>query len=185
MSAPPLWYGVLSRHQANRSWWRWMARSCCAKISFWARATLKKKCVLVHDNDTPYTARHTRNILSGCCELGAQWPLKGWRSLYGECLDDWRPWWRPGEVIHEINSEIERPDQLQSSMKIATPVHEIWLNYLRNVPIWYSSKISNFPLAQVSYSFNIKKSTFFSKATFQSFLVVWLHIIWTGDHPEF
>ena len=46
MSAPPLWYGVLSRHQANRSWWRWMARSCCAKISFWARATLKKNVCL-------------------------------------------------------------------------------------------------------------------------------------------
>ena len=70
VSTLPLWCGLLCMHQANRNWWRWMARTTsnatlasCATISF--PGQLSKKCVLLHDNATPDTARNIRNFLAG------------------------------------------------------------------------------------------------------------------------
>ena len=43
------------------------------------------------------------------CKLGAQCPLKGLRSLYEACLDDWGPWWPRGEVIPDITRKLKDP----------------------------------------------------------------------------
>ena len=55
---------------------------------------------------------------------------------------------------------------------IPTTVREIWLDFFRKVPIWYSNKISKFPLAQVSYSFNIKVFTIFQQSHILALLVL-------------
>ena len=64
-----------------------------------------------------------------CCKLGAQWPLKGLKSLYGACLDDWGPWWPPREAIPDINLKIERPDQLQYSLNLSTQFSLCFIKY--------------------------------------------------------
>ena len=107
-------------------------------------------------------------------KLGAHWPLKGWKSLYGACLDDWGSWWPPGEVIPDIKLKKTLSTTLFLVIfnSIFTAVREIWLAHLRNAPIWYSIKASNFPLAQVSYNFNIKVFTIFIAAKPHSSLFV-------------
>ena len=101
-----------------------------------------------------------------CCKLGAQWPLKGWRSLYEAFLDAWGPWWPPGEVIHEITSQIEKPDQLQCSQKISI---QFSLRFVKHD--WIISEMSPYDIPSKSTIFHLHSfriiSTLKCSLTFQ------------------
>ena len=83
---------------------------------------------------TPYSANYTQFLSGGggwghgvaCSEPWSKphrTPLREWTSLCGACLDDWGPWWPPGEVIPDINLKIERPDQLEYPWKFQFIFH--------------------------------------------------------------
>ena len=100
-----------------------------------------------------------------CCKLGVQWPLKGWRSLYGAGLDDWRPWWPTGEVIPDIRSEIERTDQLQCSLIISIQFSLRFVKYnwiiSETYPYDIPSKSAIFHLHRLRADSTLKFSPFF------------------------
>ena len=64
-----------------------------------------------------------------CCKLGRSDLWKDGGSLYGACLDDWWPWWPPEEVIPDINSKVERPDQRQCSLNISIQFSQRLVKY--------------------------------------------------------
>ena len=213
ISAPPSWYGVLSMHQVNRSWWWWMGRStsnttlASKNVLPWAKATFQKNFACTCQCHTSYCTKHMQ-FSSGwrgwghavaCSELAAQspvamlqeaplqawaqWPLKGWRSLYGTCLDDRGPWWLQGEVMSNSSLTIKRPDQLQCSMIISIQFSLQFVKYdqiisetppysiLSKSVIFHSHRFCTVTTLKCSPLF------FFRKATFLSFLVL-------GNHPN-
>ena len=67
---------------------------------------------------------------------------------------------RGGHTRYQLEIKTQSTTMFSENFNsILTTVREIWLDYFRNVPIWYHIKINTFPLAQVSYSFNISETS--------------------------
>ena len=85
-----------------------------------------------------------------CCKLGAQWPEKGW----GPCTkhastNDGRDgrqgrWYTISTRISKDPINYNIPWKFQFNSRYSSL---IWWDYFRNVPRWWSIKISYFPLA--------------------------------------